>query len=115
MTRRRRYFMGTFNPAISKFDVWPLGMLHALTRLDKLVPRSHFENYRHLLLERERGQRTPMLLFLLNALFNDGKFFHDLNLYSLAVHFPVKLCRFKTALSERRLTAPASKNMLMRK
>jgi len=88
-------------------------ILHNLTRLDKFVARSQFENQRNFFLERKSGQRVPVILFILDDAVDVGIFFHDLNLCSLAVHFSVKLCRFKTALSERRLYRTRLQNRLI--
>jgi len=82
--------MDALNPVISKFDLQPLCLLHNLTRFDKFVARSQFENQLNFFLERKRGQRAPVLLFLLDDAVDVGIFFHNSNLCSLAVHFSVK-------------------------
>ena len=92
-----------------------LWIAYFATRFNKLVPLAEFENHLDLLLERERSQRASVRLTLLDKLGNVRVLFHGLNLYSLSCHFFARPCRLKTAWSRRTLTAPCSKNMLIRK
>ena len=84
-------------------------------RFNKLLPLLEFENQLYLFLKWKRSQRASVLLLLLNDFANVRVLSHGLNLYSLSFHLLVSPCRFKTAFSERLLTAPRSKNMLIRK